>query len=239
MVEPARVVDGRGHRLQDVPMFAHLPPAVLDALAAEGRVRRYPSGQVLWNEGDPGDALLVLEEGQLRVSRYTGGGTEVVLAVLDAPAALGEMALLDGEPRSAAVIAQRSVTVRLIPRSAFLGFLRREPAATEGVLRALAALVRASNVRHATIVGLDVPGRLAAWLLSRTAAGSASRTAGGIPLDRSQSELAAELGTTRSTLNRALKGFAGFGFIRLENEQIIIRDREALASYAEEPLTEG
>jgi len=216
-------------------MFARIPPAALDELAKEGRVRRYPAGQVLFNEGDPGDSLVVLEEGQLRVSRFTGGGNEVVLAVLEAPAALGELALLDGEPRSAAVTAQRPVAVRLIPRSAFLAFLRREPAAVEGLLRALAAMVRSANARHATTVGLDVPGRLAAWLLARSAADRAGRAPAGIPLDRSQGELAAELATTRSTLNRALKGFEALGFIRLDGEQIVIRDRDALAVYAEEP----
>ena len=100
----------------------------LDELARESRTRRYAAGQVLWTEGDPGEALLVLEDGQLRVTRMTGSGIEVVLSVIDAPAALGELALLDGAPRDASVIAQRAVTVRLIPRSAFFTFLRREPA---------------------------------------------------------------------------------------------------------------
>lgn len=227
-----------GHRLADIPMFAKLPPAALDELAREGRVRRYPAGQVLWNEGDPGDALLVLEEGQLKVSRVTGGGVEVVLAVMEAPAALGELALLDGEPRSAAATAQRPVTVRLIPRSAFLNLLRREPAAVDGVLRSLAAMIRSANARHALTVGLDVPGRLAAWLLARSALGSGRATGASdnVVLDRSQGELAAELGTTRSTLNRALKAFEGLGFVRLDGERVIIRDRESLAAYAEEPL---
>ena len=105
------------HRLADVPLFAGLVDSALDELARESRVRRYSAGQVLWNEGDPGDALLVLEEGQLRVSRFTAAGVEVVLSVVEAPSALGELALLDGAPRDASVTAQRPVTVRLIPRS--------------------------------------------------------------------------------------------------------------------------
>jgi CRP-like cAMP-binding protein len=221
--------------LREVPLFSAMPSESLDALAKEGRVRRYPAGQVLWSEGDPGEALLVLEEGQLRVSRYTPGGQEVVLAVVEAPAALGELALLDGAPRDASVIAQRAVVVRLIPRVAFLALLRREPAVVEGLLKTLAGLVRAGNARHVATVGLDVPGRLASWLLGRAAAAGAGGRGGlAVDLGRSQGELAAELGTTRATLNRALKGFESLGLLTVEGDRIRLRDQAGLAAYSAE-----
>ena len=224
------------HHLADVPLFADLPSHVLDDLARTSRTRRYASGQVLWNEGDPGEALLVLEEGQLRVSRFTGAGVEVVLSVVEAPAALGELALLDGAPRDATVIAQRPVTVRLVPRSTFQELLRREPALVDGLLRSLAAMVRAGNARHAVTVGLDVPGRLAAWLLARVPESSTrTQSRPEIELGRSQGQLAAELGTTRSTLNRALNQFEALGYLSRDGERVVIRDADALAAYTEEP----
>lgn len=224
------------HRLARAPLFTEVPETLLDELLRGSRTRHYGAGQVLWNEGDPGDALLVLEEGQLRVSRVTGGGVEVVLAVVDAPAALGELALLDGAPRDASVIAQRPVIVRFVPRSAFVSLLHREPVLVESLLKSLAAMVRAGNTRHLATVGLDVPGRLAAWLLQR--ASGSPKNAKGKPtfdLDRSQGELAAELGTTRSTLNRALSSFESFGLISRAGEQVTVLDQDALALYAEEP----
>jgi CRP/FNR family transcriptional regulator, cyclic AMP receptor protein len=224
------------HRLGDVPLFAGLPASALDELARESRVRRYPAGQVLWNEGDPGEALLVLEEGQLRISRFTGTGAEVVLAVADAPAAVGELALLDGAPRSASVIAQRPVVVRLVPRSVFLSLLRREPSVVEGLLRTLAAMVRASNARHTATVGLDVPGRLAAWLLARAPESGGPRGGVEIEIGRSQGELALELGTTRSTLNRAIKGFEGLGILTVRGQTIVLHDAAALAPFTEVPV---
>lgn len=224
------------HRLADVPLFAALPPHVLDELARGSRTRRYAAGQVLWNEGDPGEALLVLEAGQLRVSRFTGAGVEVVLSVVEAPSALGELALLDGAPRDAAVIAQQPVTVRLVPRSTFQELLRREPAAVDGLLHSLAAMVRAGNARHAVTVGLDVPGRLAAWLLARVAEiGDPSRRQPEVVLGRSQGQLAAELGTTRSTLNRALNRFEVLGYLSRDGDRVVIRDADGLAAYTEEP----
>lgn len=225
------------HRLGDVPLFAGLPPAALDDLARESRTRRYAAGQVLWSEGDPGEALLVLEDGQLRVSRFTGAGVEVVLAVVEAPAAIGELALLDGAPRDAAVIAQQPVTVRFVPRSVFQALLRREPAVVDGLLRSLAAMVRAGNARHAKTVGLDVPGRLAAWLLARAPeSGAQSRGTATISIGRSQGQLAAELGTTRSTLNRALNGFEALGYLSRDGDRVVIRNPTALAAYTEEAI---
>lgn len=222
------------HRLADVPLLAGLPAQALDELARASRVRRYAAGQVLWNEGDPGEALLVLESGQLRVSRFSGSGIEIVLAVVDAPAAIGELALIDGAPRDASVIAQQPVTVRFVPRTIFHELLRREPAVVDGLLRSLAAMVRAGNARHAITVGLDVPGRLAAWLLARAAENPGSRKGTlEISIGRSQGQLAAELGTTRSTLNRALIGFESLGYLVRRGDRITIRNPQALAAHAE------
>jgi CRP/FNR family cyclic AMP-dependent transcriptional regulator len=222
------------HRLGDVPLLAGLPAPALDELARSSRVRRYAAGQVLWNEGDPGEALLVLESGQLRVSRFSGSGVEIVLSVVDAPAAIGELALIDGAPRDASVVAQQPVTVRFVPRTTFYELLRREPTVVDGLLRSLVAMVRAGNARHAITVGLDVPGRLAAWLLARAA--KRAGTQKGAPeftIGRSQGQLAAELGTTRSTLNRALIGFESLGYISRRGDRIVIRNAEALAAQAE------
>ena len=222
------------HRLAEVPLFAGLPPPALAELARASRPRRYPAGQVLWNEGDPGEALLVLEAGRLRVSRFAASGQEAVLAVVEAPAALGELALLDGAPRDATVTAQGPVAVRLVPRSAFLALLRREPALVEGLLRTLAGLVRHGNRRHADLLGLDVPGRLAKWLLGRAGdeTGAGVRPGAVVALGRSQGELAGELGTTRESLNRALRRFADLGLLELDGERVALLDPGGLAASA-------
>jgi CRP-like cAMP-binding protein len=219
--------------LAEVPLFAGLSPAAREALTRAGRVRRYPAGQVLCSEGDPGEALYVLEQGRLRVSRLTAGGQEAVLAVVEAPAALGELALLDGAPRDATVTAQGPVVVRLVPRAAFLALLRSEPAAVEGLLRTLAGWVRRANARQAALLGLDVPGRLAAWLLARAVShGKPGPRGTVVALGRSQGELAAELGTTRSTLNRALAELVRLGLIEADGERLVLRDREGLRELA-------
>jgi CRP/FNR family transcriptional regulator, cyclic AMP receptor protein len=201
----------RSHRLADVPLFASLAPGELEQVAAVSRLRRYPAGQILCSEGDPGEALYVLEEGVVRVSRFGPSGQETVLAVVEAPAALGELSLLDGAPRDATITAQEAVSVRLVPRAALLTLLQANPRLIEGLLKTLADWIRRSNTRQAELLGLDVPGRLAKWLLDR-AQRSGITAPGGIAIrtGRTQAELAAELGTTRSTLNRALKDYEEF-----------------------------
>lgn len=220
------------HSLASVPLFAHLLGDLLDDLARSWLVRQYPQGQILCNEGDPGDYLIVLESGHLRVSRWTADGDEVVFAVMDAPAVVGELALLDGAPRDATVAAHRAVTVRLIPRTVLLELLRREPAAMEGLLRTLAGLVRLGNARHADFVGLDVRGRLAKWLLrhAESARDAAVEAGAVVELHSSQGELAADLGTTRSTLNRELHSFESLGLISVDSNVVRLEDPAKLAT---------
>lgn len=223
------------HQLASVPLFAGLPVEVLDELAALTRLRRFPAGQVFWNEGDEGDELLVLESGVVRVSRFGDSGREVILAVVEAPASLGELALLDGAVRSASVIAQRPVMARLVPRKLFRDLLRRQPGAVDGLLKTLAGMVRSGNERYARVVGLDVPGRLAAWLLDRAAISDQRAISPGtaVALGRSQGELAAELGTTRTTINRVLKEFEEIGFLAVDGDDVKLLKPESLRRYTE------
>lgn len=218
--------------LRTVSIFADLPVAALEQLARNSLPRKYRRGQVLCNEGDPGESIYILEEGQLRVTQWTAAGDEAVLAVVEAPAAVGELSLLDGSPRSATLTAVGPVLVRLIPRKAFITLLHDQPQIVPGLLVTLATLIRRANARQVDLLTLDVPGRLAKWLVER-----ASRL--GVPMQdsilvdigRSQGELAAEIGTTRPTLNRALRGFEDQGIIATDGHQVTILEMDKLLAF--------
>jgi CRP-like cAMP-binding protein len=217
--------------LRRVQLFAGLSDDELSRLVERTRLRSFPAGQVIWSEGDPGDALLILVSGQLRISRFEADGRESVLSVVEPPSAIGELALLDGHPRDATVIAQRDVTVRLLPRQAFRELLAKEPTAIYGLLKTLATMVRASNERYSRVISLDVPARVAAWLLDRASQAGVQAGEGSpidIPLGRSQGELAAEIGATRSTLNRALKELERSGLITLEGDVVTLQNLDGL-----------
>jgi CRP/FNR family transcriptional regulator, cyclic AMP receptor protein len=215
------------HSLARCELFAGLSPEILHVLERSSRVRRFPKGQILCSEGDPGDSLIVLEEGQAKVCRFTVEGQEIVLSLVTAPAAFGELALIDGAPRSATIVATTPVVVRLIERAAFIDLVEREPELARGLLHALAAMVRATNERFVDLLTLDVPGRVAKWLLAHAVqqppvAGDA------VPFVMSQSDLAAELSATRVSVNRTLKSFERIGWIRLERDRIVLLKPDGL-----------
>jgi CRP/FNR family transcriptional regulator len=221
-----------GGHLDAVPLFAELPPGMLAVLESESRVRRYPEGQVLFSEGDPGEALVILEEGRVKVCRFMAGGQEIVLAVQEAPASFGELALIDGAPRSATVIAQTPVVVRMLPRAALMGIVNNEPAVAMALMQGLVAMIRDTNDRLSDLQVLDVPGRVAKWLLHWAERSGKQREGGvGIPFQISQSDLAAELGTTRVSINKALRMFEGLDIIEAGKDEILIMKPEMLQDY--------
>lgn len=215
------------HAFAAVPIFATLDPATRDELAAESRVRHYPEGQILCSEGDPGSELLVLEAGQVRVSRFSQGGQETVLAEVDAPTAFGELALIDGAPRAATLTATSDVRIRYLHREIVMGLLEREPAVAIAMMQSLTAMVRSANERLADMVSLDVPGRLAKWLLRH------ADQDGRVVLEQSQEELALAIGTTRVTVNRSLRRFERLGLIAVTGDDLRLQDARALQSISE------
>lgn len=215
------------HLLSAIPLFAGLEIAVLDELLAASRVRLFPKGQVLCSEGDPGDDLLLLEEGRVRISRYAAGGREVVLAEVGAPLAFGEIALIDDAPRTATLIAVTGIRVRFLPRQSVIRLAEGNPRVALAMLRSMAAMVRATNDQLADVLALDVPARLAKWLLAQ--AGEADV----VTLADSQESLGLRLGTTRVTINRVLHRFERTGVIRIRGAEIEVVDRHALESISE------
>lgn len=218
--------------LAQVPLFQAMDPAALSQLEEQSWVQTYPAGQILASEGEPGESLLVVESGEVKISRFTRSGQEVVLAMVEAPDAIGELALLDGAPRSATITALTPVEIRVVPRQAFLTLLEAEPQTMLRILQVLAGMVRSTNERLFDILSLDVPGRVAKWLLLRAASKGTRQPDGiAIPFTLSQGELASELGTTRVSINKALRTFETIGAIRLEDDRIVLLNADLLMEY--------
>ncbi|SEN76082.1 Crp/Fnr family transcriptional regulator [Nonomuraea pusilla] len=206
------------YELADLPMFRELG----DRLEPLARRRRYPAGQVLCTEGDPAGQLIVLLAGRVRASRAGVDGREVVLSVESAPVAFDKTALLLDGPHRATLTALTPVEVCYLPAGAVLEAVAAEPAVASRLLRTLATTVRELDERLTDVVVLDVPGRVAKWLLRRAADGP-------VRLDDGQSGLGAEIGATRVSVNRALRSFARRGLIETRDGEIRLLDRGALA----------
>src|SRR4051812_40326166 len=114
-------------RLRRSPLLQALPRAELEQLVGLMRRRTYRRGEVVARQGDPGDSLHVVLEGHLKVVLSSEVGEDLVVTVLGPGALFGELALLDGAPRSATGVALESLTTATLRRSDFLDLVRRSP----------------------------------------------------------------------------------------------------------------
>jgi CRP/FNR family cyclic AMP-dependent transcriptional regulator len=203
-------------------------PGSVDRLAESTHTRRLARGQILFVEGEPAEHLYVVASGRIKVVVTSPRGESLVLRILGAGETLGELAVLDGGPRSAGAEALDAVELAAIPAPAVLAFLRSEPEAALGIARDLAATVRRLTGSAADLVFLDLPRRVAKLLLD-----AATPPAVIVDLRRSQGELAAQLGATRQSVNRALGLLHQRGWVHTDpSGSLRIVDRAALDRYA-------
>lgn len=208
--------------------FGGLAPDILDRLAEACTTRTFGRGQYLWYQGDEGDRLMVVASGRLKVVLNSEQGDEVVLATVGQHEVIGELAVLDGSPRSASVVAARTTTVVMLTRPTVLGLMAREPAVLDAVLRTLGQLVRRLTEQTGDLIFLDLGGRLAKLLLRMGA--SQADGSGPVVLDLglSQSDLAAMVGASRPAVNKVLQRLASRGMISVDGQVIVLRDLAAL-----------
>jgi CRP/FNR family cyclic AMP-dependent transcriptional regulator len=165
------------------------------------------AGEILCQAGDPGDAVYVVQEGEIEILSRTPEGFEVRLAALGHGAIIGEMAALEGTPRSLDMVATRHSKLYRIPRAALLEVLLSDPEAALQLIFELSRRLRASNTAIEAMMRLGLSGRLARLLTSvMNARGLVSLT---------QTELARQLGVSREKVNRRLKAWAMAGIVEV------------------------
>jgi CRP-like cAMP-binding protein len=215
--------------LRQVELFSGLDDAVLGQITSMARPREFDRGELLFVEGDTADALLVLLRGSVTVFRTSPDGERAALTVLEPPDVIGEIALLDGAPRSASVEATEPTTVLALSRQEFFALLRHQPAVLEPLMRQLGTMVRRLTEQAADHVFLDLAGRVAKSLLRLASPGSPPVVA------ITQSRLAEMSGGTRQSVNQVLGGFAQRGLVHLEGRRVLLTDVPGLRRRAHLP----
>ncbi len=218
--------------LARIPFFAGLDAPGLERVAAGTRSRRYRRGEVIFHVGDPGDALFIIVTGQVKISVPSETGEEAILATLGPGDVFGELALLDGAPRSATATALVAMEAVVLPRDRFRDLVATEPAVRDALLASLAAELRRLTNHVEELHFLDMTGRLAARLV-RLASESGKPGPGGevrlLP-SLTQADLASMVGCTRQSVNKLLGQFADDGLVRLERDGIVIIDMPGLVA---------
>jgi len=218
--------------LRQSELFTDLVDEELGKIAVRCRRLRYRAGEVIFHQGDPGLALFVVTEGEVRIGLEALPGEDVVPTLVRVSEAFGELALLDGRPRSATATAALASEVLMLSRDDFLALLAAEPAVTRAVLRALADMIRRTNERLAEVV-LSVHTRLARRLLELADEYGVTRK-DGILINREVTdvELAGLTGLHRVEVERHLANYQYEDLIRMEEGKIILRQPQKLAIWA-------
>jgi CRP/FNR family transcriptional regulator, cyclic AMP receptor protein len=230
LLDPSLAVDS----LRRCALFAHVDEESLRALASQMRRRRFRRGEVIFHQGDIGDSLQVVASGGVKIVLPSQEGDEAIIASLHPGEFFGELALLDGAPRSTTATALEATETLALSRDRFLALLDDDHKIVRALLHALAEELRRLTGHVEELHFLDLAGRLAMRLvrLARIADQDAS---GRVELDwpYTQSDLAAMIGGTRQSVNRLLSQLVDEGLISIEPDTLVIADLNRLHRRAE------
>lgn len=212
-------------------LFRGLQPASLEQIARLCVQRTYAQNAVIFSQSEAGDALYGVLTGRVRISTSSAGGKEVFLNIMEPGDCFGEIALLDGQPRTASATAMSACELFVITRSQFLPLLGHNALLTDHLLRLLCGRLRWVCEFAEESALLSVPARLARRLLSLSklhghGAGSA------LELMVSQDDMAHFLGLSRQIVNQHLQDWKGRGWVSLGRGKIRILNSHALGDIA-------
>jgi CRP/FNR family cyclic AMP-dependent transcriptional regulator len=211
-------------------LFGALEDDARRELAGHAHRRSFDVGEPIFHVGAPGQSMMVILNGTVRVSLPGPRGKGVILADLPAGELLGEVALLDGKERSADAAALTKCELVVLERRDVVAFLEKRPDVCLKLLELMCARLRRSDQRMSDIAFLELSVRLAKVLLDRI--GPSGRAGAKSKLSLSQTELASMIHATRENVNRCLRNWQRQGILDLDERWIVILQRESLEAIA-------
>lgn len=207
--------------LRGCRLFAGLQPETLAGLSRAMLPMRWPAGTLVFSRGDPGDVLMAISRGRIRLSLASPQGREIALNTLGPGDVLGEMAVLDGQPRSADATALADTTCLILTRPRFEELSRRHADLGLALARHLVAHLRQTNFQMESIALYDLQARLVRFLLHALARAPGKGPQRRLRLDLHQGEIAAILGASRPKINLAFGALTQSGAIRREGSMLV------------------
>jgi CRP/FNR family cyclic AMP-dependent transcriptional regulator len=214
--------------LRNHPLFRELPPQVIEHLGSYMKRRTVSRGSTIFAKGDPGSGLMGVLAGAIKISVASADGRDVVLNIINEGEIFGEIALLDGHPRTADATAMSDCELIVIERRDFVPFLRSQPDVTLKFLEILCSRLRRTSEQVQDVTFLNLPTRLAKALLRLTA-----KPKGKVTI--TQRELSQIIGRSRESTNKQLRAWVKHGWIRLERGGVTVLRPEKL----EDAATQG
>lgn len=209
--------------LRQTLLFAGLDDSELARIAHDLRRRHYEAGATLFHQGDPGAAVYIVETGRVRIYMPTEDGQEVSVIFYGPGEMFGEMALLEREPRSATAQAMEDTAVLVMGSAPFYRHLQENYQVALNVMQHLSRRLRETTVQVRSMASLDVSRRTIQALL-QLAGRQGVPAPDGIHLGRlTQQDLASLVGSSRESVNRALRALARKGLVAVVQGEIVIR----------------
>jgi CRP/FNR family cyclic AMP-dependent transcriptional regulator len=213
--------------LRNTALLGSMPTPDLERVLAISRLRTFRRGQVVFTKGDPGDTLIVVVSGRVKVIVRSADGGELTLTIIPAGGVFGDLSIADGGPRSADAETLEESQLLLIPRETIQEICARVPPAAQALANSVAAALRRLTEAASDLVFLDLPRRVA-----RVLASQAPDADGVIRLKLRQEELAHQVGATRQSVNAAVRAFHKRGWVQIHDGAVIVTQASALDRFA-------
>jgi CRP-like cAMP-binding protein len=217
--------------LRQHPIFRDLEPEALDQLCRYAKHTVLKRGATIFAKDDPGNSLYAVISGTVKISISSPDGRNAILNLVGPGELFGEMAVLDGQPRSADATANTNCEIFVIDRRDFLPFVRSQPALAMKFIELLCARLRWTSEQVEHVILQDLPGRLASALLGLTERRKPEPENHTISI--TQQEISEMVGMTRESVNKQLRAWAMRNWVRLEHGAIVVLDASALRELAD------
>ena len=217
--------------LRKHPYFADLKPDAFDQLCRYTKHVMLKRGPSIASKGDPGNSLFAVISGTVKISVSSPDGRNAILNLIGPGEIFGEVAVLDGQSRTADAIANTSCELFIIDRRDFIPFVRSQPELAMKFIELLCARLRWTSDQVEQVILQDLPGRLASALLRLTERHKSGQ--GGRTIAVTQQEISEMVGMTRESINKQLRAWAARDWVRLEHGAIVVLKPEPLQTLVE------
>ena len=214
-------------------LFSNLEVAEREQLLTFGVERRFNDGQMIFQRGDAGTSMMLMLRDQVKISIVSDEGKELIFSIIPPGECFGEIALLDGQARTADAIAVGDCVLFVLARSDFIPFLERHPQVAIRLLVVLCGRVRATSDFIERLAFQNLPARLARLLLNLAATHGSTTPAGvRIACKLSQQEIGNLIASSRESVNKQLRTWQAAGLLKIEQGTITLLQPAALSRLA-------
>jgi CRP/FNR family transcriptional regulator, cyclic AMP receptor protein len=228
--EARSISSGKLAVLRKHPIFCDLDPEALDQLCRYAKHATLKRGATIFSKGDPGNSLFAVISGTVKISISSADGRNAILNLIGAGEIFGEVAVLDGQARTADAIANTNCEIFVIDRREFLPFVRSQPVLAMKFIELLCTRLRWTSDQVEQVILQNLPGRLASALIRLTE--KHKLAPGGRTIAVTQQEISEMVGMTRESINKQLRVWATRKWVRLEHGAIVVLKAESLQALA-------